>query len=246
MAPPGERVLAAIDAGPITQPGDALPLGEIERLLDPDPLAVETGWCWTAEQIAYVAVRTEMPGVSGEMWDWWFDWHPRDPLRYRLWYPDSHFDISFKPPSTTGAKPHWGAVHYPVEDVGVGRQVIRIEFRPPTDYGYSTDALSDPRVATIVGGFVGSQREHTRVGVVSHAFLEAEDGVVLRSRFWLGGLLRPDLPGPLGDGLGRLINRPAVRRRALPSALPQRLARHCAVEYARLAAILPELHGRFA
>jgi hypothetical protein len=36
-----------------------------------------------------------------------------------------------------------------------------------------------------------------------------------------------------------------VRRRTLPRALPRQLARHCAVEYAHLGSILPELHARF-
>jgi len=246
FAPPAPGVLETIDASPIARPADALGLGDLDRLLDPEPLPVETGWCWTPERVAYVAVRSEMPGVSGEMWDWWFDWHPRDPLRYRIWYPGSHLDIAFEPPPTPGEKPHWGATHYPVEDVGLGRQVIRIQFRRPTEYGYSTDALADPRIGTIVGGFVGSQRERARVGVVSHVFLRDGDGVVLRSRFWLGGMLRPDVPGRVGDGIGWLMNRPPVRRAVLPAALPQRLARHCAIEYARLAAILPELHERYA
>ena len=39
------------------------------------------------------------------------------------------------------------------------------------------------------------------------------------------GDLRPDLPGALGAAGARLINRPVVRRRALPRGLPQALAR---------------------
>jgi len=246
LAPPDPSVLDAIDAGPMSDPDDVVSLDRLDRLLDPTPMAVETGWCWTPDGVAYVAVRTEMPDTTGEMWDWWFDWHPREPTRYRIWYPASHFDTSFTAPATTAAKPHWGATHYPVEDIGLGRQTIRIQFRRPTDYGFSSDALDDPRVATIVGGYVGSQREHARVGVVCHVFLASDDGVVLRSRFWLGGALRPDVPGPVGDAVGRLINRPSVRRRILPRPLPQRLARHCAIEYAHLASILPDLYARFA
>jgi len=245
MTSPEASVLEAIDAGPIGDYRNVLSSDAMDRLLDPAPLAVETGWCWTPEHVAYVAVRTKMPRTTGEMWDWWFDWHPRDPLRYRIWCPEAHFDVSLEPAPDVGAKPFWGATHFPVEDVGLGSETVRIEFKRPSEYGFSTDGLHDPRVATIVGGYVGVPRRHMRVGVVAHVFLHAGDGLVLRSRFWLGSHLRPDLPGRVGDALGNLIDRPAVRRLAMPKSLPQRLARHCAAEYAHLAAILPELYARF-
>jgi hypothetical protein len=144
-APPKPDVLRAIEQ-PI-HPAHAMRPAELDRLLDPSPLAVETGWCWTPEHIAYVAVRTEMPSNSSHMWDWWFDWHPRDSLRYRVWCPEAHFGISFIPPAHLRTKPFWGATHFADEDVGVGRQVVRIEFRAPTEYGFSTDGSTIRRSA---------------------------------------------------------------------------------------------------
>ena len=68
---------------------------------------------------------------------------------------------------------------------------------------------------------------------------------MLRSRFWLGADIRPFGPAPLAAVAAALLNRPAVRRRAMPGALPPRLARHCAEEYANLAVLLPDLYARF-
>ena len=85
-----------------------------------------------------------MPGVTAEMVDWWFDWHPREPIRYRVWHPLAHVSNSLEPPAVPGAKPHWGAIHHPVEDVGVGVAHARISFMRPTEIGFSTDALDDP------------------------------------------------------------------------------------------------------
>ncbi|HWJ42406.1 MAG TPA: hypothetical protein VNR67_03135, partial [Solirubrobacterales bacterium] len=73
MTPPDPAVLAAIEAGP-ADPEAVLPRDELDRLLDPAPLAVETGRCFLADGCGYVAVRTEMPGVRAEMVDWWFEW----------------------------------------------------------------------------------------------------------------------------------------------------------------------------
>jgi len=242
LAPPSAEVLEAIARGPI-DPADALALADVERLLDPAPLQVETGWCTLPDGVGHVAVRTAMPAVSGEMVDWWFDWHPRDSMRYRVWHPAAHRANSLQPPAHRGAKAYWGAVHHPVEDVSIGVVHARIEFRRPSEMGFSSDALEDARVATIVCGYVGDDRRHVRHTPMYHVFLREGDGVVLRSRFWLGAAMRPYGPaGALGE---RLLNNGRVRRAALPARLPHALATHCAEEYANLAALLPELYARF-
>lgn len=242
MTRPEVEVMRAIESGPL-DPRKALDLADVQRLLDPGELPGETGWCTLPEGVGYVAVRTPMPGVTGEMVDWWFDWHAREAIRYRIWHPEAHRDNSLQAPAHPGAKAHWGAVHHPVEDIGIGVVHARIEFLAPSEMGFADDALGDARVATIVCGYAGDDRRRVRHTPMYHVFLNVGGGVVLRSRFWLGAALRPYGPlGPLGE---RLLNRPAVRARTLPARLPRALARHCAEEYANLAALLPELYGRF-
>lgn len=246
LTPPDPAVLAAIAAGPIA-PADALPREGLDRLLDPAPLAAETGWCWLDDGVGYVAVRTAMPGVTDELVDWWFDWHAHDSLRYRVWHPGAHRGNRLELPAVPGAKAHWGAVHHPVEDVGTGMVHARIAFCAPRELGFSTDALDDARVATIVCGHAGDDRRRARHSPMAHVFLRTEDGdgVVLRSRFWLGAAMRPYAP-PLAALGERLLNTPRARRATLPRDLPRALASHCAEEYANLAALLPLLHARYA
>ena len=244
LSPPEPAVLAAIEAGP-ADPAAFLPLEDIDRLRDPPPLEVETGWARRGDGVGLVAVRTPMPGVTAEMVDWWFDWHPDDPLRYRVWFPTAHFDNSVERPATPGAKAHWGTVHHPVEDVGTGRVRARIAFLPPGELGFGDDTLDDPRVGTVVCGMVGDDTRRVRHSVMAHVFVADGDGLVLRSHFWLGAAIRPYLPPPLAAPLGALVNNRAVRRLTMPGDLAPALALHCAEEYANLAALLPELHGRF-
>jgi hypothetical protein len=227
-SPPDTALLEAIERSP-ADPDSILGLDELDRLLDPSPLPLETGWCTRPDDVGYVAVRNPMPEVTGEMVDWWFDWHPRESIRYRIWHPLAHHGNSLDPPRRPGAKSHWGATHHAVEDVGTGMVRARISFVRPTEIGFSTDALDDPRVATIVCGRIGDERLRLSHTVMVHVFLADGDGVVLRSHFWLGALI------PL-----RLL-----RRLALPAGLPHRLARHCAEEYTNLAALLPDLHARY-
>jgi hypothetical protein len=245
LTPPEPAQAEEIERGPI-DPRDALSQEDLDRLLDPTPLPAENGWCLLADGCGYVAVRTEMPGVTGEMVDWWFDWHPRESLRYRVWHPLAHRSNSVELPSAAGAKPHWGTVHHPVEDVGLGTVHARIAFHPPEEVGFSAGALDRPGVATIVCGYAGDDRRRMRHTRMVHAFLENGAGVALRSRFWLGSALRPYAPEPVAALGERLLNRPAVRRRLVPDDAPRALARHCAEEYAHLAALLPELHRRYA
>jgi hypothetical protein len=215
-------------------------------LLDPAPLPGECGWCRLPDGCGYVAIRTGMPGVTAEMVDWWFDWHPRDPIRYRIWHPLAHQSNSVEAPAQPGEKPYWGTVHHPVEDIGIGTVHARIAFHPPEALGFSPGALDGPAVGAIVGGFAGDDRRRMQHTKMIHVFLHADGGLVLRSRFWLGAALRPYAPSPLADVGAWILNRPTLRRRLVPAAAPPALARHCAEEYANLAAILPELHAQYA
>jgi len=239
---PAAAVLDAIASGPI-DPALALGRGAAQRLLDPAPMLRETGWCTLPDGVGYVAVRTAMPAVSGAMVDWWFDWHPRESLRYRVWHPVAHRANSLEPPGTPAAKAHWGAVHHPVEDVGLGVVHARIAFQRPSEMGFASDALDDDNVATIVCGYAGDDRRRVRHTPMLHVFLRDDDGVVLRSVFWLGAALRPY--GLLGGAGERVLNNRLVRSRMLPRGVPRALATHCAEEYANLAVLLPELYERF-
>ncbi len=242
LARPADEVLEAIECGPLA-PERALARDAVDRLVDPLPVEEETGWCTLPDGVGYVAVRTAMADVTGEMIDWWFDWHPREAIRYRVWHPQAHRGNSLEPPGARGAKSHWGAVHHPVEDVGLGVVHARISFLAPSEMGFASDSLDLPDVATIVCGYAGDDRRRVRHTPMFHVFLTEGDGVVLRSRFWLGAAIRPY--GPLGSAAAPLLNTGGVRRRVLPAALPHALARHCAEEYANLAALLPELYARF-
>jgi phloretin hydrolase len=239
LAPVDPEVAAAVASGPM-DPAGALSLSDIDRLLDPAPAIGETGWCTLDDGVGYVAVRTAMPLVSTAMVDWWFDWHPREPIRYRIWHPRAHRSNSVELPAVPGAKAHWGTVHHPVEDVGIGMVHARIAFKRPTELGMSVDL---PAGATIVGGYAGDDRRHIQHTIMVHVFLNEGSGVVLRSRFWIGAAIRPyGVLGPLGQ---RLLNNRAVRRAIIPAGVTRALANHCTEEYANLATLLPELYERF-
>lgn len=246
MAPPAAAALAAVEGGPI-DPADALPESQIGRLLDPAPLPAECGYCWLPDGVGYVAMRTAAPGVTAAMVEWWFEWHPVEDVRYRVWHPRAHVSNRADPPARPGEKPYWGSTHHPVEDIGTGVEHLRIEFVPPWELGFARDALERPGVMCIVGGFAGDDKRRVRHTRMVHVFFEdpATGATVQRSRFWIGSSLRPYAPAIAAAPVAALINRPLVRNRMIPRRTPQTLARHCAEEFAQLAAILPGLYAEY-
>ena len=62
---------------------------EVEALLSPTPLPLETGYERLASGALHVAVRTDMRGCSGEMFEWWFRWRC-DTQKYIWWHPVDH------------------------------------------------------------------------------------------------------------------------------------------------------------
>jgi hypothetical protein len=223
---------------------DALRFAERESLLDPGYHRVETGYCTHEDGRGYVAVLTRMTGVTAEMFDWWFDWHPHDPLRYRIWFPADHFDIDFEPAKRPGVKPFYNTIHHPVEDVGLGRDRIRIEFLDPVEFGFPAGSVPSETCATIVCGYAGDDKRRVRHTRMCHFAREVESGIEVRSRFWIGEQI--ELYAAAGRPITPILNTAFVRSRAVPRKAPEALARHCAQEYANLAAMLPALwaeHG---
>ena len=55
-------------------------------LLDHEDQQTENGCGRLSDGGLRVSVRTDMPGVTPAMWEWWFGWHGSDARRYKLWH----------------------------------------------------------------------------------------------------------------------------------------------------------------
>ncbi|MCS7144393.1 MAG: hypothetical protein NZ879_05160 [Archaeoglobaceae archaeon] len=214
-----------------------LKFSEKDKLLESGYLSFENGFYHFPDGSAYVACLTKMPKVDLEMLYWWFQWHAEEGIRYRIWYPEKHFDV--RTDST-------GLTHYVTEDVGIGKQKLIIKFMTPAEFGFNLSKLEkvDFEKIAIICARVGIKRAcftvwHTKM---CHMARKVENGVELRSRFWIGEKIEAE--GLVGKILSQFLNKPAVKRKIIPKGIGWHMFHHCAQEYHNLAEILPEIYEK--
>lgn len=208
------EALAAIPT-PISNPKEnVLPLSKIRKLLEPGDQSVENGWYVFPDGTGYVTSKTQFPGCTAEMIEWWFWWHSVEGDRYALWYPYNHCDVKStyarlaRGEFTTEAKknpktgrevpilerddlPHrqrWlGSTHTVTEYIGPKLMSLRIEFKEPSYFGLGTWAeLKEAGYETAACGILWDKSLPMKVGDMIHLWRKNEHGLELKSRYYLG------------------------------------------------------------
>lgn len=199
-----------------------------------DALQQETGFTRLPNDDYLVSMICPMPGVTAEMVDWWFWWHPQNKLRYQLWYPGEHFSNGyakkdrayFSAPQLPAFQPN---TQYPVERIGGIKMPLVIDFVSPETFGFDRSLMKQAHVATIVCGHVGAYRGLIQHTEMAHTFFQKENGLFLVSRFWLG----------------KRLKNPLIRKFMLTDETARGMATHCCIEYRNFARIVPELYKNY-
>ncbi|GGY25393.1 DAPG hydrolase family protein [Paludibacterium paludis] len=200
----------------------------IDELLDPAPLRLETGLERLPDGRLLVAVRTDLHGCSGKMFDWWFTffettqhiawWHPHDHVAHQGW------DTNWK-----RGESYIGASIRAVESLGDIPPVQAVlKFHDPSvlfDPARLDDARARGDVSAAVYARIGfgeraSLDEHGDPldGQMVHLARDTPYGAVLRSRFYLGQSGGTPVPDEFGFGLMRhCYNEFTYLSRFLPS-----------------------------
>jgi DAPG hydrolase PhiG domain len=209
-------------------------LDEAARLLDPAPLALETGVVRLPSGVLHVAARTDMPACKGRMLEWWFRFAP-DTRQYAWWHPLDHVASQWM---ETSARTHIGSTHIVQERLGSGPPVpLQIHFIDPDEIfgaGVVNEARERGDISAVIAAQIGfgadfprDQRGRPNSSRMTHIARDTEDGMVLRSRFWLGG----------GTGLPR-----EVLLEAVPDFIGLGLMQHSHTEFKYLSRFLPSLY----
>lgn len=220
----------------------ALRIENRNDLFLPGELPGEFGWWLLEDGTALIANQTFFPNVTGEMFDWWFAWHPIDRLRYACWDNEDHYDVYLDDPakaldlSKSTRERHWGSVHNIWEDIGTGSvDLLRIHFERPSVLGYDESKMDTELCSALVCANVqilGSGDMPDIPVVMTHFLRPAEGGSILRSRFWFGWqIIEGKAVKGIPDGF------------QIPAAGPVCLLNHNVKEFSNLSKILPSLYA---
>lgn len=238
ITPIPEEKIRILEAGPI-DPAQALKIEDRNKLFDPGYLPCEVGYCVMEDGSAYLANKTEMPGVTPEMFEWWFAWHPLEDMRYRIWDPEDHYfarqqmpEKAFDPGVPMREKT-WGTVHLVREDIGPGPDDLVLEFRYPHELGYDEEKVGTAACAAMMcANGHGPVPGQGVAAIMTHMVRKIPGGIELRSRFWIGwGLVDGQVVKLVPDGIG------------IPVEVPMGLFAHNLKEFGHLATILPQLYA---
>ncbi|MEL7655874.1 MAG: phloretin hydrolase [Bacillota bacterium] len=219
----------------------ALRIQNRNDLFQPGDLPGEFGWWLLEDGTAMIANRTFLPDVTGEMFDWWFAWHPIDRLRYAIWDSEDHADVRLVDPerardlSLTMQERHWGSVHRVWEDIGFGLDLLEIRFKKPSELGYDMSRIGTDACSALVCANCSSLG-HDDIPdipiVMTHFLRPAEGGSELRSRFWFGWQIADGEPVKcILDGV------------KIPAAAPLALLNHNVKEFSNLVQLLPKVYA---
>jgi DAPG hydrolase-like protein len=211
-------------------------LDDVDRLLDPVPMNLETGWERLPDGVLHVACRTDLHGCSGEMFEWWFRFRP-DTQKYIWWHPVDHV---FSDWLEGVADTHVGSIHKAQEYFsGLPAEKLLIQFRDATEFFDAAAyhrARADKCISAAVCGRVGMGWDAPRLtdgsvlgGRLLHIARDTPWGCALRSHFYIG----QDLPAT-GKSPQEIAG-------MAPDAFAPALLQHCYNEFTFLSRFLPSL-----
>lgn len=208
-----------------------MPYSDINLLFEDGYLPNEFGLYKNPDGGSMVANLTDMPGVTPEMFDWWFAWHGLDTMRYIIWDKDDHYYCQTQhaqralDASLSLKERYWHTEHDIEEALLDGQDPIpvHLKFAPPEELGFAPEKLA---------AFQGTIVATTEQAIMIHFLRPTEHGSELRTRFYMGYRAVP-------GGAVVIPDEPQI------DAMGQALLIHNVKEYRHLAKILPELYRQY-
>lgn len=203
---------------------------------DSKPVEFESGVRRLRDGTVEVASLVSMPGVTSDMFRWWFSDYLQTTEHYRMWHPKDHvwMDWEHKTPGEITGSHH--LVH---EYIGGELMQLRIQFAWPQEIlGY--DPTDENTVA--ICARVGELESSLNIAEMCHVARNTPSGAELRSRFWLGVISDQEATGWQNFLLSLLANNPISRQFTVAEAEGIDLHKHCMEEMSYLADLLPVIY----
>ena len=228
LPPLPEEQVAILEGGRTMAPEDAVLPDELRKMLHPEAISVENGYCLLEDGGSYVAAIHEMPEITLDMYSWWNEWRMQgdSTSRYKIWCPGKHI-----------------CCHQTFASEEIGGEIEEIYFEQgfrdnPGVLGLRPEEMERAGLLMADGGGAWSKRRSAPLqdppigGIVCHFIYRHENGrgIVMRSRFWNGYSIR-----------GKIVNTLAPGQQ-LSLEYARGLFEHNCIEMAYLNNLLPELY----
>lgn len=222
----------------------------LNRLIDPSYKTKDNGYAVLDGQMAYSQSRIVMPGVTTEMFKWWFTWHPLEKERYMLWFPQAHIDTSVADPSRlkdtslSYEKRLFNNPNRIQEWIGPSRLDAIIHFSDPEELGLDARSLERQGFTASASAVCYPTPEpDIPFTLMVHIARDTSAGMELLSRYWIGG----------HADMARFSNAekaPAMLQKIgfneqVAESTAYEMSVHDLTEFNHLARILPGIHKAF-
>lgn len=216
-------------------------IAEMKTLEHDGYMPVETGYTAHKDGSCMVAVKTDMPGVTPLMWDWWFGWHGSQNSRYKLWHPKAHLSARWEDGNNDIC--YIGRNSIIQEYIGENLLEAAIQFKSPLEFGFSANSLNHRDKAVYICAKLGHPSLPVDYGYLIHQVRKTAQGSEMRSRFWVGGkYVSLRKKGKLAEAATTVLK----TIKSLPKGFAPDLLQHCSEEMNHLAAFLPQLYQAFS
>ena len=183
-----------------------------------------------------VAVRTPMLEVKADMVRWWFSDFLKTTEHYNWWHPEDHIWMDWenkKPGELTGSS------HLVHEYIGGQLSKLRIQFVNSSEF-FGYDANDEDTL--VICARIGLLDEEINIAKMCHVVRNHKNGAEMRSRFWLGHVVKRDGNKTVPSLQGFLGNTALTRLFILDKQAAEDLKSHAKEEMAFLAELLPALY----
>jgi transposase-like protein len=154
---------------------------ELDRILEPGYMPIETGYYRLPNGQMYIAALIALPGCKGELVNWWYNSGLKDAETYIKWNPQSHihyqWDEKWKPGHYVGAS-HFAKMR-------LGNEVFSFKLKcddPAKCLDISKFEAAHVKAAFYGNGFTMEGQPHGQTVTVVR---DTNRGCEIRSRYWI-------------------------------------------------------------
>ena len=184
-----------------------------------------------------VSSLVKMPGVTSNMFKWWFSDYLQTSEHYEMWHPEDHIWMDWDHKETGKII---GSHHLVHEYIGGELNKLRIQFAWPQEIlGYDPNDEN----TVVLCARVGELDSSLNIAEMCHVAQNTSSGVELRSRFWLGVVSDREAADWQNFLLSFVVNNPISRRLTVSEAQGIALQKHCIEEMSYLADLLPTIYN---